>query len=150
MKPNYAINRIRIALSYLALALAIILLSVPLLAKGIAEISGNPIQPEKLDVRPIPVPTPPVSTNQPSVSKTLSSSLVSGLAPQPVPAPTPSVSVAQTALAESQMPEASASFTVHITNRQEFLAMALVFVVLLTWMWLHRAPSFQSLTKKSA
>jgi hypothetical protein len=154
MKPNRSVNYIRIALSCLVLILALIWLVLPVLAIGIVQISGNPIQPEKLDIRPIPVPVPPepLVGNEPPISATPSASLASGSVPQPIPVPTPPVSATQTAplLAERQMPEASATVTVQIANPQEIIAMALMFVVLLIWLWLHRTPSLYALNRKNA
>ena len=154
MKLNRSTNWIRIALLCLALALVVIVLTIPLLAKGISQIVGNPIGPEKLDIRPIPVPVPPepLAINDPPVSETSSSSLASGSIPQPILVPTPPVSAVQitTASTEPQMPESSTRLAVQIVNSQEVIAISLMFIVLLSWIWLHRVPGFHSLNRKNA
>jgi hypothetical protein len=151
MKPNRSINYIRIVLVCWALALLTILLILPGLAKGISD----PIQPEKLDIRPIPVPvsTPPMAMNQPIVSVTPAPSLLAiSPMPQPIPVPTPAAFATPPvpSLAERQMPELSTAMTIEIVNRQEMIAMALMLAALLIWIWLHRTPSFHSLRKENA
>ena len=152
MKTNRSTNWIRIALWSLVLAFVVIFLMLPLLAKGITRVVDNPIEPEKLDIRPIPVPVPPTSwtNNEPPVITTSSPSFIDKPVPQAMPVPTPLVSATQTALVEQSMSASSIRMTVHITNQQEFLAMALVFVVLLIWIWLYRVPNFHSWNKESA
>jgi len=137
-----------------ALALVISLLTLPLLAKGIAQLLDNSLQAERLDLRPIPVPVPapPLAANQPAVSATpFPSLLVMGLVPQPISVPTPSIQATQTAplLAESQMPDPSVAVTIPIANQQEVIAMTLVCIALLMFVGLHRMPSSNSLTKEN-
>ena len=155
MKTKHTTNWIRIALLCLALVLVVILLTIPLLAKGISQIVGNPREPEKLDLRPIPVPVPapPLAANQPAVSATpFPSLLVMGLVPQPISVPTLSIQATQTAasLVERQMSESSPSVTVQLANRQDIIAMMLVAIMLLNLVWLHRLPSLHSSTKEKA
>jgi len=143
-------STIYLGIVLLSLALLIIMLVIPVLAKGIID----PTQPEKLDLRPIPipVPSPPLATNQPSILATSSMSLLAmGPLPQPISVPTPPVSATQTtpSLAENQMTQSS-TVRVQIANRQEIISMGMMFVVLLIWMWLHRIPSFHSLHQENA
>jgi hypothetical protein len=123
-----------------ALALVISLLTLPLLAKGIAQLLDNSLQAERLDLRPIPVPVPApaLAANKPAVSATpFPSLLVMGLMPQLISVPTPSIQATQTApsLVEIQMPESATSATA---------------IMLLSLVWLHRLPSLHSLTKEKA
>jgi hypothetical protein len=138
-----------------ALALVISLLTLPLLAKGIAQLLDNSLQAERLDLGPIPVPVPApaLAANKPAVSATpFPSLLVMGLMPQLISVPTPSIQATQTApsLVEIQMPESATSATVQIANRQDIIAMMLVAIMLLSLVWLHRLPSLHSLTKEKA
>jgi hypothetical protein len=137
-----------------ALALVISLLTLPLLAKGIAQLLDNSLQAERLDLRPIPVPVPapPLAANQPAVSATpFPSLLATGPLPQPIPVPTPAAFATPPvpSLAERQMPESSTAVTVQIANRQDILTMTLVAIMLLNLVWLHRLPSLHSLTKEN-
>ena len=154
MKPNRSINWIRVALLCLALALVFIVLTIPLLAKGISQIVGNTIEPEKLDIRPVPVPVPPlplVIGNRP-ISATPSPLLDRPSALQPIAVPIAPVSgtAGAATLLERQMPESTYAMTVQIASRQEIIAMTLMFVGLLIWVWLHRIPGFHSLKRRSA
>ena len=135
-----------------ALALVISLLTLPLWAKGIAQLLDNSLQAERLDLRPIPVPVPapPLAANQPAVSATPFPSLLAmGPLPQPIPVPTPPPSAMQTTplLAEPQVPESSIAVTVQIADRQDFIAMTLICILLLSLVWLHQLPSLHSFTK---
>jgi len=137
-----------------ALALVISLLTLPLLAKGIAQLLDNSLQAERLDLRPIPVPVPapPLAANQPAVSATPFPSLLAmGPLPQPIPVPTPPPSAMQTTplLAEPQVPESSIAVTVQIADRQDFIAMTLICILLLSLVWLHQLPSLHSFTKEN-
>ena len=147
-------STIYLGITLLVLALLIILLLIPVLAKGIQLVLDNPTRPENLDLRPIPVPVPapPLVTNQSPTSVTPSPSILAmGLMPQPISVPTPPISATQTApaLSERQMPESATSATVQIANRQDILAMMLVAIMLLSLVWLHRLPSLHSLTKEN-
>lgn len=149
MKPNRSTNWIYIALSCLGLALLILLLVFPVLAKRISD----PIQPEKLDVTPIPVPEPPLVINKLAVSATSSMSpSASNLVPQPIPVPTPLVSATQSvsSLAEGRISKTATIVMVSAVGQPEFIAITLMFLILLIWIWLHRAPgSFHYLHKES-
>jgi hypothetical protein len=48
MKTNHSLNWIRIGLLRMALALVVILMTIPSLSKGISNIIDEPIGPEKL------------------------------------------------------------------------------------------------------
>src|SRR5215211_2746854 len=118
-----------------ALALVISFLTLPLLAKGIAQLLDNSLQAERLDLRPIPVPVPapPLVANQALSSATPSPSILAmGPVPQSISVPTPPVSSAPTApsLVERQIPESSTAVAVQIANRQDFTAMTLACIVL--------------------
>ncbi|SRR6266511_1063180 len=153
MKTTHLIHWIRIALLSLALALVVILLTIPLLAKAISQREGNPIEPEKLDIRPIPVPVPP----SPLVSKASNASatsspslLTAAAAPRAIAVPTPPVSTQkQASLVQPARWESSIVFTIPFVNRQGVM-MALIFLILLNWGWLHRTPHFPSLPKECA
>ena len=152
MKTNR--SSIDLGLTLLVLALLIILMVVPVLAKGIQWALDNPTQPEKLDLRPlpVPVPAPPLAANQPAVSATpLPSLLAMGPLPQPIPVPTPPISAIETAplLAERQIPESSTAVMVQIANRQDIIAMTLICILLLSLVWLHQLPSLHSFTKEN-
>lgn len=155
MKPNRSINYIRIALSCLVLIPVLIWLGLPVLAMGIAQISGNPIQPEKLDIRPIPVPEPPepVAGIEPLVSGAPSpSGLANDPVPQPIPVPLPSISATQTApvLAERRIPESPTAVTVYFPGRQGIIAMVLMFIALISFVWSNRVSSLHPLIKGHA
>src|SRR5215216_2780179 len=115
MKTNR--SSIYLGLTLLVLALLIILLVIPVLAKGIQWALDNPTEPEKLDLGPlpIPVPAPPLVAKQSPSSATRSPSLLAmGPVPQSISVPTPPVSSAPTApsLVERQIPESATSATV--------------------------------------
>jgi hypothetical protein len=116
-------STIYLGIMLLVLALSIILLVIPVLAKGIQQVLDNPTGPEDFDLRPIPVPVPapPLAANQPLVSVTPSpSQLAMGLVPQPIPVPTPPVSATQAAPAlASQMPESSSLDFYIVQNTDE-------------------------------
>lgn len=154
MKPNRSINWIRIFLSGLALALLIVLLTPPVLANGIAEMLDSPVESEKLDIRPIPVPEPegPLAGNEPSAAATPSLLLVSDSISQPVPVPTPPLTAIPTAtsLAESHASESFTAVKVQIVKQQALITMALLMVILFIWVWLHQASGFHSLKNESA
>lgn len=154
MKTTHKTNWIRIAVLCLALTLVLILLTLPLLATAISQIVGDPIEPAKLDIRPIPVPVPPppVAMNQPSASMILVSlALALGPVPQPISVPTspPSATPTVPLLAERQTPEPSVAATIPVANQQGFLAMTLICILLLSFVWLHRLPGLHSLTKEN-
>jgi hypothetical protein len=135
------------------LALLIILLSVPVLAKGIAKLSGDAMQSEKLDIKPVPVPTPPMAVNEPSISATPAPALsVISPMPQAIPVPTAPVSATQTASSfEPVSPSGSATvLMIPLVNREGFIVIALTFLVLLISVWIYRIPSFRSLNRKHA
>lgn len=147
-------STIYLVLALLSLTLLMIWLILPVLAKGIQGAVDNSTGPEKLDLRPIPVPVPapPLAANQPPSSATPARSILAmGLMPQPISVPSPPLSATQTApsLSERQMPESSIAITIQFANRQDIIAMTLVSIVLLSLVWLHRVPSLHSLTKEN-
>jgi hypothetical protein len=80
----------------------------------------------------------------------IQNSVAMGLVPQTIPVPTPPVSATQAAPAlASQMPESSSLITVQVNNREEIIAMTLVCIMLLSFVWLHRVPGLRSLTKEN-
>lgn len=151
MKNNQPANWIRIALLCLALAFAIILVTIPLLAKVVSHITGSPVEPQKLDIRPIPVPVAPVSfvINDQPVSATPAPALA---AIDAVPIPTPSGSEAQTGsvLAQASPSGRSTRLPISLVNQRSILIVALICLVLLLSIWLHRMPNLHSLNGKSA
>jgi len=154
MKTSRSSNWIRVVLWWLALALVVILLTIPLLAKGISLVTGRPNEPEKLDIRPIPVPVPPppLAINE-SLASATPAPEVSAIAPVPVAiaVPTSSVSVqAQAVVAQPSTVELSRASTIHIINPQGAFVMASGLLVLLVWLWFHRAQTVHSLHKECA
>lgn len=155
MKPSRSINWIRVALLCLALALVFIVLTIPLLAKGISQIVGSPIEPEKLDIRPIPVPVPPspLAVNEPAASTISAPSLITDVpVSEAVPVPTPKMSAEQTAssFAQHSMPESAIALKIPMIHRQGVIVMAIALLILLIWVGLHRTPIVHSLDRKSA
>lgn len=151
MKESRSSNRISIVFWFLALAVVVILLTIPLLAKGISLIISDPIEPEKLDIRPIPVPVPPppLVSNQPLSSGTPNPSSVVVPLPVAIAVPKPPGSVqAQAALAQPSTIELPTASTIKIINRQGVFLMAFALLVLLTWLWLQRTPNVHSLPKE--
>src|SRR5262249_39697570 len=130
-----------------ALGLLILLLAIPMLAKAI----NDPIGPEKLDVRPAPVPEPPLTTNEPPVLVSPSSLSISDVVVQPVPVPPISETQTAPSLTEPQTLDASANIIILAVSQSEFLTLILMFGVVLIWIWLRQTPSdFYSLRKENA
>ena len=156
MKSNRSINWISIALGSLALTFVVIFLMLPLLAKGITQIVGNPIEPEKLDIRPIPVPVLPeqLAISEPAASGISSApSLIADVpVPKAAPVPTPAISAELTAssFAQHSMPESAIALKIPIINQQGVIVMVIALLVLLIWVGLHRIPIVRSLDRKSA
>ena len=153
MRTNQSTTWIRITFLCLALACVVILLTIPLLAKGISQLIGNPIEPEKLDIRPIPVPVPPLplAINEPPSSATPVPSISSiSPAPPPVPVPTAPVSAAPTASTSAQgsLFGSSTTLTFPSVNQEGWMAIALIFLVLLISVWLHGRLSLYTLNRK--
>jgi hypothetical protein len=149
MKTSRSSNWIRVVFWWLALALVVILLTIPLLAKGISLVTGHPKEPEKLDIRPIPVPVPPppLASNE-SLASAAPAPEVSAIAlvPAAIVVPTPSVSVqTQAAVAQPSTVELSRASTIQIVNPQGAFVIALALLVLLFGLWFHRAPTLHSL-----
>ena len=155
MKINRSTNWIRIALACLALAFVVILLPILLLAKGISQIVGNPIEPEKLDIRPIPVPVPPtpLAINELPVSAIPAPSLSAIIpVPEAIPVPTSPASGPQTAssFAQASQSELSTTLAIPIVNWEGVIVIVLTFLFLLTSVWLHRLPGPHSFNRKNA
>ena len=153
MKINRSTNWIRIALGCLALAFVVILLTIPLLAKGISQIVGNPIEPEKLDIRPIPVPVPPtqLAIDELPVSAMPAPS-PSAIVPEPqaVPVPTAPALAAQTASSfqHASLSGSSTAWTIPMVST-EGVIVALTFLLLLIAVRLHGLPGLHSLSKEN-
>lgn len=154
MKASRSSNWTRVVFWWLALALAVILLAIPLLAKGISLVTGDPIEPEKLDIRPIPVPVPPLplAINESFASPTPAPELLAiALVPMAIAVPTPSRSVrTQGAVAQPSTVELSSASTMQIVIPQGAFVMASALLLLLFWLWFHRAPTVHSLHKECA
>lgn len=154
MKTNRSTNWIRIALWSLALAFVAIFLTLPLLAKGISQIVGNPLEPEKLDIRPAPVPVPPepLAINELPASAIPTPSLsVIGPIPQAIPVPTSPVSGAQ---ADSSLEYASQSglstaWTIPMVSTEGAIVIALTLLVLLISIGLYHMPGVRPLNRKN-
>ena len=153
MKTNLSTTRIGITFLCLALACVVILLTIPLLAKGISQIIGNPIEPEKLDIRPIPVPVPPppVAINGLPSSATPAPSISAiSPAPQAVPVPTAPLSAAPTAssVAQASLSGSSIASTFPVINQEGLMTITLTFLVLLILVWLYGRLSLYTLHRK--
>ena len=152
MKNHLSTNWIRIALLGISLVLVVILMTIPLLAQGIWH---DPLPPEKLDIRPIPVPVAPVELvlNQPSVTATPAPSQ-SAVAPvvQAIPVPTPPTQVAlpDSALTQNSTSGAAPRPSILVVTARGAIAGSLMFILLLLLMWWRRACSFRSLHQECA
>lgn len=153
MKTAHPTSWIRIALLWLTLTLVIILLTIPLLAKGISRVIGNPVEPEKLDIRPIPVPVPPAALmlDEPALSATPASFLVV-VVPEAISVPTPNVSAPQSdpSPAQTSISGSSATLKFSIVNLQHVIVLALTFLGLMISGRLHQTPGVQILRKENA
>jgi hypothetical protein len=142
---------IRLCIVLLTLILLTALLAVSVLAKGIARVKGNAMLPEKLDVRPVPVPAPPSSAmNKPQALVTPSPSSAVASVPQPVPVPTPPAS-AQTDLlpAQNSTSQAPALSMVAFVRSRGMIVLAVLFVVLIL-IWRQYTVSSHSLHQECA
>ena len=152
IKNDLSTNWIRIALLCIALALVVILMTIPLLAKWIWH---DPLPAEKLDISPIPVPVAPVELvlNQPSVTATPAPSQ-SAVAPvvQAIPVPTPPTQVAlpDSALTQNSTSGAAPRPSILVVTARGAIAGSLMFILLLLLMWWRRACSFRSLHQECA
>lgn len=151
MNTISANNKIRKAFLCLGLVFLLVFLTLPLLAKGISRISGDPIQPEKLDIRPVPVPEPPLVNDEPPAALATPSAASAG-APVfvAVPVPTPPDSSVQlvSAPVSSARPGSAAGLPVQTINWQSALAVVLLFFVLLILAGLHRSLTIHTLQKE--
>src|SRR5262245_13211420 len=99
MKTSQLANLIRIGLLTMVLVLVIALITVPLWAKEISLIIGQPLEPEKMDIRPIPVPVAPlVYVRDESISSATPAPLASAAVPvvEAVPVPIPAMATEST------------------------------------------------------
>jgi hypothetical protein len=155
MKTNHQIHWIRIALLCMALAFVVILMTIPLLAKGISHVMGNPVEPEKLDIRPIPAPVTPVQfvLQEPSAKATPAPS-PSDLAPvvQAVPVPTPLIVTAQTSsvLAQNLNSRSSSLSKLSMVRRPDVVFAALTLLILLILVRLQQTATISLLNRKNA
>lgn len=154
MKTNHTIHWIRIALLCMAMALILSLMTIPLLAKGIAYMSGNTLEPDKLDIRPIPAPRPPLpSPNaEPAIAATPAPPLAAAQLPQAIPVPTPPTQVMQpdSSLAQSTTSHSAPRPAIRVVTARGAIAGSLMFILLLLLMWWRRASSFRSLHQECA
>jgi hypothetical protein len=152
MKTSRSSNWIPVVFWWLALALAVILLTIPLLAKGISLVTGHPKEPEKLDIRPIPVPVPPppLAINESLASATPAPEVSAiALVPAAIAVPTPFESVQmQAAVPQPSTVELSRASTIQIVNPQGAFMIVSALLVLLFWLWLHRTPTVRPLHKE--
>ena len=153
MKTNQSTTWICIIFLCLVVAAVIILLTIPLLAKGISHIIGNLIEPEKLDISPIPVPVPPptlaISEPSSSATPTPSTSAISPV-PQPIPVPTATVSGVLTGSSVDQvsLSESATALRFPVLNQEGFVAIVLIFLPLLISVCLQRGLSLHTLNRK--
>lgn len=153
MKTSRSTNWIQLILLCLALTLLVILLTIPLLAKGISQIAGHPTEPEKLDIRSIPVPVPPpVAINESQALATPSPKLSAvAIVPVAVAVPAPSDLVQmQAARAEPSRVDVPSTSTIQLLNLNGVFVNASALLVLLISLWSYRAPKVHSLREECA
>ncbi len=154
MKTNHSIKWIHIGLVCLALALVVILMTIPLLAKAISQLEGNPIKPEQLDIRPIPVPVPPppMVSNGPIATAT-PAPVVAGVAamPKAIPVPiSPPVVITRTESLPAQSPSSESSILLSLPMiRLQTVLILMTFTSLFLLMWLHQAANIHPLGKRN-
>ena len=154
MKANRLANLVRIVLLCMAMALMISLIAIPWLAKGIAYTDGYPLGPEKLAIRPIPAPRPPLplANNEPLTTATPAAALASAPLPMAIPVPTPPTQVAlpDSALAQNSTSGAAPRLPIPVVTSQGATAIAMMSVLLLILIWWRRASSFRSMHQECA
>ena len=144
---------IRFCIVLLALVLLLALLTLPVLAKGVAAVKGDEVQPEKLDIKPIPVPTPrlPAAATQPQGLATPSPSSALAPVPQPIPVPTPPVSAhTETMLVQPSRTESPTALMIPLIDLRGIIATALTSLILLIWGWFHRETHLHCLHEECA
>jgi hypothetical protein len=154
MKTNRSANLLRNAILCLALILLVNLMTIPLLVKGIAHAYGDPLDPKKLDIRPIPAPLPPLplANNEPPITATPAPPLAAGQLPKAMPVPTPPTQVAlpDSALAQNSLSGAAVRPSIPVVASRSAIANSVMFILLLFLIGWRRASSFRSMHQECA
>jgi hypothetical protein len=129
MKVNPLIYWIRVAL--LCILWVVSLIAIPLLAKGVSHIMGDPIKSEQYDIGPIPVPMPPppVVSNDPIATATPVPSLAN--VAEPVPVPTPTLTQAASLPDEQHQSEPASLVKIPVGAPQAMIVIAVSFILIL-------------------